>query len=573
MIVKNEAQTLAACLESLGNFASEMIIVDTGSTDRTVEIARSFGARVEYFPWISDFAAARNESLKYATGEWVFWLDADDRISPENLTRLKQALVSGESDIYACQIVSQTAQQEQARVTIPHLRLFRNGLGLRFEYPLHESLTLSGAGRPLTVADTNVQIEHVGYSLDEALFKAKTRRNLAIVRACLAKEPDSLHWRYYLGMSLSILGEYAEAIQALEAVLEEGDHPLNEVDRYHAYLTLAANFVKTHQPNRAEQALKRALARYTHSTHLLVTLGMFYLDQDRPREALPWLEKAGQIGPEAGSGLGYTWLAGTREEYLGQAQLLLANPAQAATIYRDMLAVRPAGSPTLTPSLRRRARTLLAERRYTELAELLQPLAFGDSEALRWLAEAEWQLRNWDRAFSYLAQAIGLSQAEPGDWASLAAAQILKTGQCHSARRLCQLALAQRPDDARAALLLELLDQPTQDIWSSLTGLIERILADDNRPTALASLQQIADLFNLPPAQLIRQHGRRLISQKAYQRAAEAFALLVDITPTDADAYKAFGVALHGLGHEAEAVAAWQVAQRLAVESHYESQA
>jgi tetratricopeptide (TPR) repeat protein len=264
---------------------------------------------------------------------------------------------------------------------------------------------------------------------------------------------------------------------------------------------------------------------------------MFYLDQDRPQEALTWLEKAASAAPKPPTSLGYSWLPGVREEYLGQAQLLLANPAQAAIAYQTMLATRPSQPPTITPSLRRRARTLLVERRYRALVELLQPVAVGDVEALRWLAKAEWQLREWDRAFGYLAQG--------------------------------QFALSQSPHDPNIGLLLDLLEQSPQGLWSTLTHLIDRSLANTGR-SALASLQHIADLFSLPVSELIRQHGRRLISQKDYPCAAEAFALLVHLAPTDADAYKAFGVALSGLGHKAEALAAWQVAESLTVESIHE---
>jgi len=72
MIVKNEEDNLADCLTSVGDFVSEIIVVDTGSTDRTVQIAQLMGARVIHFSWIDDFAAARNQSLKYAAGDWIF---------------------------------------------------------------------------------------------------------------------------------------------------------------------------------------------------------------------------------------------------------------------------------------------------------------------------------------------------------------------------------------------------------------------------------------------------------------------------------------------------------------------
>ena len=83
MIVKDEEETLPICLKSIKDIADEIIVVDTGSKDKTVEVAKSFGAKVYFFKWINDFSAARNESLKYATSDWLLVLDADEYLLPE----------------------------------------------------------------------------------------------------------------------------------------------------------------------------------------------------------------------------------------------------------------------------------------------------------------------------------------------------------------------------------------------------------------------------------------------------------------------------------------------------------
>ena len=88
MIVKNEEANLPACLESVRGLFDEIIIVDTGSTDHTKEIAAAFGAKVFEFTWVDSFAAARNECLRHATGNWIFWMDADDRLDEANRQKL-----------------------------------------------------------------------------------------------------------------------------------------------------------------------------------------------------------------------------------------------------------------------------------------------------------------------------------------------------------------------------------------------------------------------------------------------------------------------------------------------------
>ena len=92
MIVRNEEQNLPRCLESVRGLFDEIVVVDTGSTDRTKEIAAGFGARVFDFAWIDDFAAARNVALDHATGDYAFWLDADDVIEPPERDKLKSLL-------------------------------------------------------------------------------------------------------------------------------------------------------------------------------------------------------------------------------------------------------------------------------------------------------------------------------------------------------------------------------------------------------------------------------------------------------------------------------------------------
>ncbi|MFC1618615.1 glycosyltransferase family 2 protein, partial [Candidatus Neomarinimicrobiota bacterium] len=93
MIVRNEARMLPGCLNSLTGVADQIVVIDTGSEDDTAKIARSFGAQVYDFPWGDDFAAARNESIRHASGDWILWIDADERLLPSSIEFLKRSLV------------------------------------------------------------------------------------------------------------------------------------------------------------------------------------------------------------------------------------------------------------------------------------------------------------------------------------------------------------------------------------------------------------------------------------------------------------------------------------------------
>ena len=92
MIVKNEEKNLGSCLDSIKDIVDEMIILDTGSSDNTVQIAKSFGAEIHNFEWCNDFSAARNESIKFARGKWILWMDADEQFDDKSKEELNSIL-------------------------------------------------------------------------------------------------------------------------------------------------------------------------------------------------------------------------------------------------------------------------------------------------------------------------------------------------------------------------------------------------------------------------------------------------------------------------------------------------
>src|SRR5439155_7684297 len=127
---------LASCLRSVADLVDEMIVVDTGSTDRTTEVARQAGAKVFDFVWVDSFAAARNESLRHATGQWIFWLDADERLDEANRQRFRRLLagVKDENVVYVMRQFSRLEAATRAAAQVDQVRLFRNRPDVRWEY-------------------------------------------------------------------------------------------------------------------------------------------------------------------------------------------------------------------------------------------------------------------------------------------------------------------------------------------------------------------------------------------------------------------------------------------------------
>jgi len=160
MIVRDNEDTLAACLESIRPWVDEMVVVDTGSRDATPRIAKDLGAKVFSFAWCDDFAAARNESLRHARGRWLFWMDSDDTIPPEcgqKLRQLADSVLPPHVLGFVMQVHCPGPDPDGGCTVVDHVKMFRNDPQLRFEFRIHGVLAvtvqnllevLAGAAQP-----------------------------------------------------------------------------------------------------------------------------------------------------------------------------------------------------------------------------------------------------------------------------------------------------------------------------------------------------------------------------------------------------------------------------------------
>jgi glycosyltransferase involved in cell wall biosynthesis len=245
MIVKNEADHLGACLESIRPAVDEIIVVDTGSTDATKEIALSHGAKLFEFPWCGDFSAARNVSLEHATCDYILWLDADDRVKPEEIAKLKQfkyALPPLKNQAFFLTVRNQFIDND---IHFSQLRIFPNLPNARFEFRIHEQISgvLIAAG--VSLLQTDIAIDHTGYHTSEAVNK-KLLRNLEIVENELKVDPDNPFTRLQAGRTLEGLNRYAEAIVHMQKVVSTPDLKMTQqhlhwnatilLGRYHNFL-------------------------------------------------------------------------------------------------------------------------------------------------------------------------------------------------------------------------------------------------------------------------------------------------------------------------------------------------
>jgi glycosyltransferase involved in cell wall biosynthesis len=202
VIARDEENNLPHCLSSVRGLFDEIVLVDTGSKDRTREIAQEFGARVFDLVWVDDFAAARNAALARATGDFAFWLDADDVIDPpqrERLERLMAGLLAGEQAAYVVKCsCDPEANGNGGQTVVDHIRLFPIREDVRWTYRVHEQILPALRRANLPVRWTDITVRHTGYT-DPVLREKKLQRDGKILEEELAERPSDPFVLFNLG--------------------------------------------------------------------------------------------------------------------------------------------------------------------------------------------------------------------------------------------------------------------------------------------------------------------------------------------------------------------------------------
>jgi tetratricopeptide (TPR) repeat protein len=202
LIVRDEEELLPGCLAAATPAADDLVVIDTGSTDRSVAIARSFGARVLHVPWRDSFSEAKNAALDAAAGSWALFLDADEHLEPGGAAAIRELATTG-GEAFALRMTSLTGDGTSS-VTHAALRLWRNRPTYRFEGRVHERLAGLAPG---VIRSADVSILHHGYLERRWAERDKTRRNLAL----LAGEPQTPFTAFNLGSEYARVEDWPRA--------------------------------------------------------------------------------------------------------------------------------------------------------------------------------------------------------------------------------------------------------------------------------------------------------------------------------------------------------------------------
>ena len=310
LIVKDEAHCLRACLEAVSVLADEVVVMDTGSRDGTVDIARAFTEQVEHFEWSDDFAEARNAALACAKGDWILQVDADEIvIEPSRARTLLEAFIAGHGEqvVGTVQIENLTGGEGESQVVIDHTnRFFRRGR-FRYEGAVHEQI-VPVSGR-MEAGPTGVRLAHSGYAHDAASPWNKAQRNLGILQRELARRPDDEYLLYQIGKSYFALRKYPAAASYFRRALEGMDFRAGPLPSGHSGAVISEDVVLD-----AVTSLAYSLANMQHGKQALDLL-----------EAHAALGHAATVRPDFQHVLGYVRLmqgntTGARTAYLASLE-------------------------------------------------------------------------------------------------------------------------------------------------------------------------------------------------------------------------------------------------------------
>jgi len=273
MIVKNEEKNIENALSWAKSIVFEQIVVDTGSTDRTKEIAERMGAKVLDFEWVDDFSAAKNFALEQATGDWILFFDADEYMTSEDAKKLTEYLSQLQRNpeknksvlAINCKLVN-IDDNGKAMSVYDAIRIFKNDKTLRFTGSIHEHLN----NDPVSVLwSDEMTVIHTGYSESSVKETNKVERNIDLLRKAIAAAPDNLALKVYLADSLKMNTDdesKAEADKYFTEAIEHGTGKIFYKFRVKAYMHFLNKLVNdSEKRSQCEELCKKALMDFPNS--------------------------------------------------------------------------------------------------------------------------------------------------------------------------------------------------------------------------------------------------------------------------------------------------------------------
>ncbi len=299
MIVKNEAEHLANCLESIQEVVDEIIVVDTGSTDSTIQIAQHYGANIISLPWTSDFATARNVGITQAKGTWILVLDADEELDQGSKDELKLCAMHLQYEGFFLRIHNHTGKEKSSPTATvnPILRMFRNRPEHLFRGIIHEQIAASITDhRPNAALHlSTVMIHHYGYADHTVIEKDKIQRNVTLLEIALSRSPNDPFQHFNMAVEYMRLGEHQKALTHIHKSME-----LSVADTSYGHLLHKYEIRCRYALGEIDEALNccnEAITMYPEYTDIFHLKGAILFANRKLQEAKSVLMKAVELGP------------------------------------------------------------------------------------------------------------------------------------------------------------------------------------------------------------------------------------------------------------------------------------
>ncbi|MFA6809138.1 MAG: glycosyltransferase [Eubacteriales bacterium] len=338
MIVKNEEKYLPTCLNSVKELVDEMIIIDTGSKDNTVNIAKDFGAKIHYYEWDNNFSNARNYSLQFATKEWILLMDADDEFNKDDSDKFIRLINNSTKDGHYFKTLSYAGEYKGDNIVYNlNLRLLRNTKKYSYIGAIHEQITCNES--PIDYSNFSpeeIRIFHYGYLNNVALEKNKRQRNISIINEELKQDQSNPFHIFNLGNEYFALGEKEKALELYNSAYKNLDFNIGFSSKLVFKRIMC--FYELGQFGDALHAIGEGLNIYPKFTDLEFNRGCIHLKNKRYTLALDSFNKCLELGPSP-TGLEFLDGCGTYRpnEALGKLYYELNDYQKAFIYYQNAL--------------------------------------------------------------------------------------------------------------------------------------------------------------------------------------------------------------------------------------------
>lgn len=302
MITKNEERYLEQCLNSVKDIVDEIVIVDTGSKDKTKEIAKKFSAKIFDFKWVDDFSAARNESLKHATKDWILVLDADEVIEKKDFGKIKN-IAENPDDFAGFQLEQRSYLNNLFEGAVKnnsdfelvkkypfyishHLcRLFKNNLGLKFSHRIHELVEDSITEKGFKYKRVDVVLHHFGSVKDEKLITEKTKQYSNIILKQLEENPNNVRYNYQAARMYVGRNDFANALKYFKKTAKiDPDYKL-------VFSEIAKIYLAMNDKNHAIEYFKKSMKHNIDNPSPANNLSVIYMSIGKFKQAKEILEE------------------------------------------------------------------------------------------------------------------------------------------------------------------------------------------------------------------------------------------------------------------------------------------